>query len=334
MAAWTTAELGVAVVAEDLEFRKKKAWLRQYGKRFAGILSGFRTRQVMAALERQCCRRGVELIVVDPAWTTRIHREGRYPDRYRIGLHQAAALVIGRRGLGFAERLPKTVSPLERAEAKRRGTRGWESALWQWLPVAWRAGGRRKAVNRPLLARVLSGGFVRPVPCLSRRIGSRCGWIGLSPLPCAIVQRVPCCFWPGWRTHRWNDRRRRFDRATGPGRGWSRPGRRWWPPGRRRLLRRLGVRERMAAEGERDLISARLRESHCGLRHLQSHASKWDPSRRLAIATRILAKYCFGNPAMDVLAPSAPATPCWNRGVPWAAGLARGTGGRGMRWGD
>ena len=58
-------------------------------------------------------------------------------------------LVIGRRGLGFAERLPKTVSPLERAEAKRRGTRGWESALWQWLPVAWRAGGRRKAVNRP-----------------------------------------------------------------------------------------------------------------------------------------------------------------------------------------
>ena len=143
------AELGVAVVAEDVDFRKKKAWLRQYGKRFARILSGFRTRQVMAALERQCCRRGVELIVVDPAWTTRIPREGRYPDRYRIGLHHAAALVIGRRGLGFAERMPKTVSPLERAEVKRRGKRGWESALWPWLPVAWRAGGRRKAGNRP-----------------------------------------------------------------------------------------------------------------------------------------------------------------------------------------
>ena len=41
----------------------------------------------MAALERQCRRRGVELIVVDPAWTTRIPREYRYPDRYRIGLH-------------------------------------------------------------------------------------------------------------------------------------------------------------------------------------------------------------------------------------------------------
>ena len=79
MSAWTTAELGVAVVAEDLDFRKKKAWLRQYGKRFAGILSGFRTRQVMAALERQCCRRGVELIVVDPAWTTRIPPGGPVP---------------------------------------------------------------------------------------------------------------------------------------------------------------------------------------------------------------------------------------------------------------
>ena len=135
--------------AHDLSnFRDKRAFM-EVSAGIPMIIQGFRTRQVMAALERQCCRRGVELIVVDPAWTTRIPREGRYPDRYRIGLHQAAALVIGRRGLGFAERMPKTVSPLERAEVKRRGTRGWESALWQWLPVAWRAGGRRKAGNRP-----------------------------------------------------------------------------------------------------------------------------------------------------------------------------------------
>ena len=81
------AARGVPVVAENLDFRTKKAWLRQYGKRFGSILSSFRSRQVMTALERQCRRRGVELIVVDPAWTTRIPRECRYPDRYRIGLH-------------------------------------------------------------------------------------------------------------------------------------------------------------------------------------------------------------------------------------------------------
>ena len=103
----------------------------------------------MAAPERKRRRRGVELIVVDPAWTTRIPREGRYPDRYRIGLHQAAALVIGRRGLGFAERMVKPVAPLERAKVKRRGTRGWKNVLCQWLPLVWREGGRRRARNRP-----------------------------------------------------------------------------------------------------------------------------------------------------------------------------------------
>ena len=81
------AARGVPVVAENLDFRGKKAWLRQYGKRFGSILSDFRSRQVMSSLERQCCRRGVELIVVDPAWSTRIPREYRYQDRYRIGLH-------------------------------------------------------------------------------------------------------------------------------------------------------------------------------------------------------------------------------------------------------
>ena len=78
---------GVPVVAENLDSRSKKSWLRQYGKCFGSILSSFRSRQVMSALERQCCRRGVELIVVDLAWTTGTPREFRYQDRYRIGLH-------------------------------------------------------------------------------------------------------------------------------------------------------------------------------------------------------------------------------------------------------
>ena len=137
------ATRGVPVVAEDLDFRRKKAWLKQYGRRFAEVLSLFRSKQVLNAVERQCRRRGVELIVVDPAWTTKIAKEGKYPDRYRIGLHHAAALVIGRRGLGFAERVPNTASPLVRAEVKRRGTRGWESTFVQWLPRARRKGGRR-----------------------------------------------------------------------------------------------------------------------------------------------------------------------------------------------
>ena len=143
------AARGVPVIAEDLDFRRKKAWLKQYGRRFAEVLSLFRSKQVLSAVERQCRRRGVELIVVDPGWTTKIAKEGRYPDRYRIGLHHAAALVIGRRGLGFAERVPTAASPPVRAEVKRRGTRGWESTLVQWLPGARRQGRRRGTTTRP-----------------------------------------------------------------------------------------------------------------------------------------------------------------------------------------
>ena len=143
------AARGVPVIAEDLDVRRKKAWLKQYGRRFAEVLSLFRSKQVLSAVERQCRRRGIELIVVDPGWTTKIAKEWKYPDRYRIGLHHAAALVIGRRGLGFAERVPKTASPPVHAEVKRRSTRGWESTFVQRLPGARRTGGRRGANKKP-----------------------------------------------------------------------------------------------------------------------------------------------------------------------------------------
>ena len=66
------ATRGVPVVAEDLDFRKKKSWLKQYGKRFRSVLSLFRTRQLLSALERQCRRRGVELIGVEHADTEEV----------------------------------------------------------------------------------------------------------------------------------------------------------------------------------------------------------------------------------------------------------------------
>ena len=147
--AMLAATKGVPIVAEDLDFRKKKSWLKRYGKRFAEVLSTFRSRQVMSGIERQCRRRGVEVIVVDPAWTSKLPKTGGYPNRYRIGIHHAAALVIGRRGLGFAERVLTSTSPPVRADVKRRGTRGWESMLVQRLPDARSKGGRRGTIIKP-----------------------------------------------------------------------------------------------------------------------------------------------------------------------------------------
>ena len=58
------------------------------------------------AVEREAQRSGIEVRYVDPAWTSRLGNL-KYRRRCRVGIHHAAALVIGRRGLGFGERLPE-----------------------------------------------------------------------------------------------------------------------------------------------------------------------------------------------------------------------------------
>ena len=112
-AVWQAARAVVArasralcpVVLENLDLRADKAWLRSYGKRFADVLSIFRSRQVRDAVEREARRAGIEVRYADPAWTSELGNL-KYRRRCRLGRHHAAALVIGRRGLGFGERLP------------------------------------------------------------------------------------------------------------------------------------------------------------------------------------------------------------------------------------
>ena len=109
---------------------------------------------MMSALERQCCRCGVGLIMMDPAWTTRIPREYRFQDRVAASASPedstvTAAFVIGRSGLGIVERMRNRASPLVCADKDQRGTRGWSSAFLQWLPDVWRRVGGRRFSNGP-----------------------------------------------------------------------------------------------------------------------------------------------------------------------------------------
>ena len=176
------ARRGVPVVAEDLDLRKKKAWLRQYRRRFAEVLSLFRSRQLMNAVERQCRRRGVELIVVDPAWTTKLAKDGKYPHRYRIGLHHGAALVIARRGPGVCR---ACVEDRPAPRARRREAPGYA-----------RLAEHTRAVAAPRLAQGRSAWREREAggPGGSRQGGA----FGASPA--RWVTRRHCksgCRWPG-----------------------------------------------------------------------------------------------------------------------------------------
>ena len=168
-------ERGVPIVLESLDFRKKKSWLKSYGRRFAETLSTFRTRQVSTAMEREARRAGVEVRFVDPAWSTKLGRL-KYRARRRLGTHHAAALVLGRRGLGFGERLPADFrgeggsAPVRTVECT--GTSGFSKAFVQRLPRAWLEGGRRRRGGGALVERPLHGPVPRSPMGPSRWVGS------------------------------------------------------------------------------------------------------------------------------------------------------------------
>lgn len=101
------AAKGCAVVIERLNFSKKKAGLREYGKSHAERLSGFAYARFQNYMRSRCDRIGVDLHEVNPAFTSVIGR-AKYAGRRGLDVHHAAALVIGRRAMGYGERLVRS----------------------------------------------------------------------------------------------------------------------------------------------------------------------------------------------------------------------------------
>ncbi len=121
-----------AVAVEDLDFARKKAGLREFGKAHARRLSGFAYARFHSFLRARCGRDGVAFVEVDPAFTSVIGRH-KYSVSRGMTVHHAAALVIGRAAMGMGERLvrqdgtaldaPGRMRP--RTERRRwRGVRG------------------------------------------------------------------------------------------------------------------------------------------------------------------------------------------------------------------
>jgi len=92
----------IPIVIEELDFEKKKEQLKS--RSYNRMLSGFTYSQFKALIKTQCHRKGVELILVNPAYTSIIGKF-KFSEGYGISTHMAAAFAIARRGLGFGERL-------------------------------------------------------------------------------------------------------------------------------------------------------------------------------------------------------------------------------------
>ncbi|GCB44963.1 hypothetical protein SNL152K_2253 [Streptomyces sp. NL15-2K] len=118
-----------ALVIEDLGFdtsREQCGWTGRAGRAFRSTVAGMPTAKFAARLVAMAHRAGLAVIVVDPAYSSRwgaAHwRAATSTAVQETSRHDAAAIVIGRRGqgLGARRRAEKTV-PLKKKEAAPAG---------------------------------------------------------------------------------------------------------------------------------------------------------------------------------------------------------------------
>lgn len=94
---------GKPVVMEALNFQKKKTELETVKSRQSRLLSSFAYGKVVAAIKAAAFRAGVEVVEVNPAYTSIIGAVN-HAQAKGISVHQGAAYAIARRGLGLSER--------------------------------------------------------------------------------------------------------------------------------------------------------------------------------------------------------------------------------------
>ena len=99
-------DVGKPIVIEKLDFRQKKAVLEGESRRYSRMLSSFAYGKVKAYFLSRCYPEGVEIIEVNPAYSSVVGRV-KFSERYGLTVHQAAALVLARRLLGCSERIPR-----------------------------------------------------------------------------------------------------------------------------------------------------------------------------------------------------------------------------------
>lgn len=100
------SKAGKPIVLEKLDFAKKKAELETTHKPLARMLSSFACNKIVSSIKASAFRSGVQVIEVNPAYTSVIGAVN-HAQAKGISVHMGAALAVARRGLGLFERCPK-----------------------------------------------------------------------------------------------------------------------------------------------------------------------------------------------------------------------------------
>lgn len=112
------------LVCESLDFNRKQTTLRERGRKYARMLSNFAYSRFFEALSGRCVNLGIELIQVNPAYSSLIGLV-KYARMYGLASDEAAGLAIARRAMGLSERLPRAITALLQVNCSRHVWHGW-----------------------------------------------------------------------------------------------------------------------------------------------------------------------------------------------------------------
>ncbi len=142
-------EHGVAVATERLKYLRKSRRGDGTGRAFRRKQHRFAYASLLRKVHSLARRRGVEVVEVNPQDTSTIGML-KYAPQLSLSKDVAAAYVIGRRALGFKEKLPKGYGKLLRDESFRDHAQSFYASRVRELEA------RRKAERNPYLKRKLS----------------------------------------------------------------------------------------------------------------------------------------------------------------------------------
>ena len=102
-------EFECPVVCEELDFSTKKQSLGEKSRKYARMLSGWAYSEFYKQLGSILSNRGIELIAVNPAYSSIIGLV-KYLRMYGLASDEAAALVIARRAMKLSEKIPRSLT--------------------------------------------------------------------------------------------------------------------------------------------------------------------------------------------------------------------------------
>jgi IS605 OrfB family transposase len=142
-------EHGVAIATERLKYLRKSKRGDGSGRHFRRKQHRFAYRSLLVKVHSLARKRGVEVLEVNPQDTSTIGML-KYAPQLHLSKDVAAALVIGRRALGYEEKLPKGYRALLRNKSFFAYTEGFHQIRLQELQKL------REAEGNPYLRRRLS----------------------------------------------------------------------------------------------------------------------------------------------------------------------------------